>query len=66
MRDLGGPVPAPLVMHGRDKAAEVPVSPINIRGARDQARTYLKSPGQESLRITVVANWKFGVAFRCC
>ncbi len=52
-----------LVVHGRDKAAEVPVSPINIRGARDKARAFLKTPGEESLRITVVANWKFGVAF---
>jgi len=52
-----------LVVHGRDNAAEVPVSPINIRGARDKARAFLKAPGEQSLRIAVVANWKFGVVF---
>ncbi len=50
-----------LVVHGRESTSEVPVSPMNIRGAVEKARSFLKQPDQTNLRITVVANWKFGV-----
>ena len=50
-----------LVVHGRDDAAEVPVSPVNIRGVVDEAQAFLAQPAEQDLRLTVVANWKFGV-----
>lgn len=50
-----------LVIHGRDKQAEVSVSPANIRGVMEKARTFLASPNERELRLITVANWKFGV-----
>jgi hypothetical protein len=50
-----------LVVHGRDGAAEVQVSPVNIRGVIEKAQAFLAQPAEKDLRLTVVANWKFGV-----
>lgn len=50
-----------LVVHGREGAAEVPVSPVNIRSVVERAQAFLTQPAQPELRLIVVANWKFGV-----
>lgn len=50
-----------LVLHGASDAAEVPVSPINIQAAVAKVATFLSQPTPREQRITVVANWKFGV-----
>jgi hypothetical protein len=50
-----------LVVHGREGAAEVSVSPVNIRGVVEKAQAFLAQPAERDLRLTVVANWKFGV-----
>ena len=50
-----------LVIHGRDAVAEIPTSPINIRGLLQQANEFLKHPERAELKLTSVANWKFGV-----
>lgn len=50
-----------LVVHGREGAAEVPVSPVNIRGVIEKAQAFLAQSAEQDLRLTVVANWKFGV-----
>lgn len=52
-----------LVVHGRSagEGEEVSVSPVNIRDVVAKAEAFLKQPGQAELKLTVVANWKFGV-----
>lgn len=50
-----------LVVQGRDADAEVSVSPVNIREVLAKAEAFLKDPAQAHLKLTVVANWKFGV-----
>jgi hypothetical protein len=50
-----------LVLHGPDRAEEVSVSPINIRSTVEKAQAFLAQPNSGGLRLTVVANWKFGV-----
>ena len=50
-----------LVFHGPDTAAKVSVSPVNLRDALEKARAFIAQPNSAGLRLTVVANWKFGV-----
>lgn len=50
-----------LEIHGENSSAEVPVSPINIKRVLQRSEEFLKDPRAEELRLTVIANWKFGL-----
>jgi len=50
-----------LVVHGIDKSAEIPVTPFNIKSVTERAQKFLDNANARSLRMTVVANWKFSV-----
>lgn len=50
-----------LVIAGTSGEAKVPVSPVNIQNVEEAAGTFLNHPQQRTLKLTVVANWKFGV-----
>lgn len=49
-----------LMITGTTGEAKVPVSPVNIRSVEEQAEAFLKNPAQRELKMTVIANWKFG------
>ncbi len=44
-----------------DGTAEVSVSPVNIKSTVDRSEAFLKDPSATELKLTVIANWKFGL-----
>ncbi len=51
-----------LVIHGKDEEVKVPVSPENLSDVQARAKEFLQAKnGEPHLRLTTVANWKFGV-----
>lgn len=50
-----------LVINGEDGNAEVSVTPFNIESVSARSQEFLDNPEATSLKMTVVANWKFSV-----
>lgn len=50
-----------LTIEGPDQAAEVLVSPHDLKSVVEKATSFLKDPQSTELKMYVVANWKFGV-----
>lgn len=50
-----------LELEGGDGKAKVEVSPVNIESVTQRVNAFLDDTSQPALRMTVVANWKFGV-----
>jgi hypothetical protein len=50
-----------LIIQGHDHAAEVSVSPHDLKSVIEQAKAFLEDPQAAELKLFVVANWKFSV-----
>ena len=50
-----------LVIHGNKQAAQVPVTPFNLKSVLEKSEAFLRDPQGTELRLFVVANWKFSV-----
>ncbi len=50
-----------LEIHGQDHSAEVSVSPVNIKSVVDRSEAFLADSSAKELKLTVIANWKFGL-----
>lgn len=50
-----------LEIHGEETSAEISVSPVNIKSVVERSESFLKDPSAKELRLTVIANWKFGL-----
>lgn len=50
-----------LVIQGPEHAAEVPVTPFNLRSVLERSEAFLQDPEATELQLFVVANWKFSV-----
>ena len=50
-----------LVIQGDDHAAEVPVTPFNLKSVIERSEAFLEDPQATELKLFVVANWKFSV-----
>lgn len=50
-----------LVIQGESQAVEVSVSPADLKSVVERSEAFLKDHQATELKMTVVANWKFGV-----
>lgn len=50
-----------LLIHGESASASVPVTPFNIKSVTRKAQAFMDDKQAASLRLFVVANWKFSV-----
>ena len=50
-----------LVINGQNTTAEVPVTPFNIKSVSERSEAFLRHPEATTLKLFVVANWKFSV-----
>ena len=50
-----------LEIHGENSSAQISVSPVNIKSVLQRSEEFLKNPAATELRLTVIANWKFGL-----
>ncbi len=50
-----------LEIRGENSSAQVSVSPVNIKSVLARSEEFLNDPAATELKLTVIANWKFGL-----